>query len=98
MTHTVVVRPKAEEDVYLAAQWYEEQRSGLGSLFAQAITSLIDRIADNPAAFPIIRNGMKRAVVRQFPFAIYFRLDGDQVVIIAVLHVRRHPARWQTRH
>jgi plasmid stabilization system protein ParE len=40
---------------------------------------------------------MRRALVRRFPYAIYFRAAPDEIVVLAVIHGRRHPRHWQSR-
>jgi plasmid stabilization system protein ParE len=44
-----------------------------------------------------LRLGIRRALLRRFPYAVYFAVDGDVVVVIAVLHASRDPAEWQRR-
>jgi len=39
----------------------------------------------------------RRAPLRRFPYAVFFALEGNLVIVTAVLHVRRDPAEWQRR-
>ncbi|MXZ73267.1 MAG: type II toxin-antitoxin system RelE/ParE family toxin [Acidobacteria bacterium] len=79
-----------------ALRWYESRRSGLGTEFVEAVDHTVSRIAKNPVAFPKVRGEVRRAVLSRFPYAVYFRLVGDAVVVLAVLG-RQHPERWQSR-
>jgi plasmid stabilization system protein ParE len=97
VTRKPVFRPQADQEVQSARQWYEEQRLGLGIEFANAIDEVVERISSNPLAFPIVQGETRRAVVRRFPYGIYFRVFEDQIVVTAVTHGRRHPRRWQGR-
>ena len=97
MTYTVVFRPQAEEEARAAQRWYEEQQPGLGARFAGAIGEAIQRIVSNPSAFPVVHDEIRRAVVRRFPFGIYFRIHAEDLVVLAVMHGRRHPRRRQSR-
>jgi toxin ParE1/3/4 len=97
VTRTVLFRPQAAAEARAARRWYEEQQPGLGARFADAIDEAIERIASSPAAFPVVHGEIRRAVVRRFPYGIYFREHADELVIIAVMHGRRHPLRWQSR-
>jgi plasmid stabilization system protein ParE len=94
--YVVVFRPEAEGEVLKARQWYESRSEGLGGRFAAAVDALIARIAENPLAFPKVRGQTRRAVLTRFPYAIYFRTDDRDVVVLAV-HGRQDPARWQAR-
>jgi len=92
----VVFRPQAEDEVLEARQWYEERRVGLGREFGQAVDGIVQRIATNPLSFPRVHNETRRAVLSRFPYAIYFRVADDTVVVLAV-HGRQQPARWKHR-
>jgi plasmid stabilization system protein ParE len=96
MTHAVVFRPQAEEEARAARTWYEHRKMGLGVRFADAISEAIRRIASNPLAFPLVHGETRRAIVRSFPFAAFW-VHGDDVVILAAMHGRRHPREWQIR-
>jgi plasmid stabilization system protein ParE len=56
----------------------------------------IARIAETPFAFPRVHGDTRRAVLRRFPYAIYFRILDDDIVILAV-HGRQDPQRWKSR-
>jgi plasmid stabilization system protein ParE len=96
VTHAVVFRPQAEDEVLEAKQWYESRATGLGDSFATAVEVLVDRIAENPLAFMQVHGETRRAVLTRYPYAIYFRIDGERIVVLAV-HGRQDPARWQAR-
>ena len=77
-------------------QWYEARRVGLGQEFGQAVDGLVKRVATNPLVFPRVHNDTRRAVLSRFPYAIYFRVAENAVVVLAV-HGRQHPVRWKRR-
>lgn len=97
MTRRVLFRPQAEAELLEARAWYDGRREGLGAVFAAAVESTIDRISENPLAYSRIRGDTRRAVLRRFPYAVYFRVLADEIVVVAVMHGRRHPLRWQSR-
>ena len=92
----VIVRPGAQADIRETALWYESRRPGLGSEFTLRFDALVERIAQNPLQFPEIGSGVRRALLRRFPYAIYFVVAACPVVI-AVLHQHRHPDTWKQR-
>lgn len=92
-----VVRPLAQADIEAAAAWYEEQQSGLGLRFVDAADQVLTRIRATPLQFPAISAAVHRALLHTFPYAIYFRVTEESVVILAVLHLRRDPRKWRTR-
>ena len=70
---------------------------GLGHEFLAAAQSLIDAIAEHPLRYPIIRRNTRRALLRRFPYVVYYRIYDDVVVVVACMHGRRNPRRWQVR-
>lgn len=97
--YRLIVRPPAERDLREAQQWYEEQRPGLGADFRAAIDNSFRRLAENPQLYPVVYRGLRRAVMRRFPYLIYFAVQKDVVNIVACWHSKRDPnqMRWRVR-
>lgn len=81
MARGVVFRPQAEDEVLDVRQWYEAKRPGLGQEFGQALDVLVARIAESPLAFPRVHSESRRAVLSRFPYAVYFRVADEAVVV-----------------
>ena len=92
-----IVRPAAAADIDDAFLWYEGQRPGLGHEFLAAADTLMDALAEHPFRYPIVHRDTRRALLRRFPYAIYFRVYDDVIVVIACMHGRRSPRRWRVR-
>lgn len=86
---TLRVRPEAAEDIEDAALWYEARQPDLGPSFVEEINAVFERVEAGPLRYPVAHHAFRRALVRRFPFAVYFGLDGADVVVFAVLHQRR---------
>lgn len=97
MKRRVIVRKLAEQDLLEAQEWYEEKQSGLGGEFLSAIDRLLGRISRHPLAYPLVYRETRRAVVRRFPFLLYFRVASDTVIVLACLHSGRSPAVAKSR-
>jgi plasmid stabilization system protein ParE len=69
----------------------------LGLQFLDELRASYDRIVEGPLKYQELRSGIRRALLRRFPYAIYFAIEGDVVVVLAVLHASRDPAEWQRR-
>lgn len=96
MKRTVRFLPEALEDLSETQNWYASREPGLGQAFAEAIAAAVERIMQDPASFPCVYAEVRRLVVRRFPYAVYFREVGDEVLVLAV-HGRQAPRRWQGR-
>jgi len=86
----VVLREAAVQDISAAADWYHQQRPGLGSDFLSQVEICVALMLDHPEAFPRVESDVRRALVRRFPFSLYFRrLDSETIEVVSVLHQRR---------
>ena len=83
--------------MFKALAWYEAQSSGLGERFLAEIGHTVTRIGDHSQQFPIVFNDVHRARLRRFPYALFFRVAGDAIYVIACFHGSRDPQRWQGR-
>lgn len=91
------VRPEAEADLLNAFASYEQRRSGLGLQFLAVVNTAFERIAEMPEQFPIVHRDIRRALTKRFPFAVFFILEHETAVILAVLHQATDPARFRGR-
>jgi plasmid stabilization system protein ParE len=97
MTRRFLVRPLAEDDLEDAARWYAGERSGLAERFLRDVDRTFARIRERPLQFPALSGGVRRALLHTFPYAVYFRVQDEIVVIVAILHLRRDPEKWRGR-
>jgi plasmid stabilization system protein ParE len=93
----LVVGTAAEADVLDAALWYEQRSPGLGREFLRAVDAALAEIAAMPERYPIVYGEARRALLRRFPYGVYFVLTPGLVSVIACMHARRDPRRWQER-
>ena len=87
----VRVLPEADAELAEARVWYRHQRNGLDVELMQRIDETLQRISDAPRRFPYVYRRLRRAIVRQFPFAIFYEVTEDEIVVFAVFHSRRDP-------
>ena len=67
-------QPEAEAELAEARVWYGLQREGLDVALMLRIDETLQHILEAPNAYPIVYRKLRRAVVRQFPFAIFYEL------------------------
>jgi toxin ParE1/3/4 len=97
VTHPLVLRPQARAELLEARAWYDGERPGLGTEFLTEFRVVVALLREMPEAFPTVHGSIRRVLLKRFPYALYFFLDQDTVVIVAVVHARRDPAVWRTR-
>ena len=76
---------------------YEKARPGLGLKFLGRLEETFARIADNPTIYAVVYKNARRAIVRRFPFSVYFRVRDSGVMIEAIIHNKRHSRTWKSR-
>ena len=97
MSLPVVLTPLAEADFDAAFAWYEHQQLGLGQRFTDRVRETLRRIGGSPKLHPVVKAGYRKALVKQFPYAIFYREESNRILVISVFHGSRDPAVWQTR-
>jgi plasmid stabilization system protein ParE len=94
---TLLLVPRAEDDILAASRWYETCAPGLGSEFLRAVDDSLLAIVERPEQYPAVHRDVRRALVRRFPYGIFFVVRDDTVRAIGCLHIRRHPRVWHGR-
>jgi len=95
--YRIVAEPAVDADIEAAFQWYESEEPGLGFEFVDELRHAYRRILNGPFKYQDLQFGIRRAITRRFPYAIYFSVEGEAIVVLAVLHTARDPAEWQRR-
>jgi len=93
----IQLRPAADQDVVDAVDWYESQLPGLGARFFEDLDRVLSRIEESRDQFPNVYRDAYRALLRIFPFAIFFKKYEDRTLVVAISDLRREPSRWQKR-
>jgi toxin ParE1/3/4 len=95
--YRIEAEPSVGADIEAAFEWYESEEPGLGFEFVDELRHAYRRILNGPFMYQELRSGIRRAIARRFPYAIYFSVEGEVIVVVAVLHTARDPAEWQQR-
>jgi len=89
--------PEAEEEFCEAIDYYEGCQASLGLDFAREVYDAIGRAVDYPEAWPILEEGIRRCQTHRFPYGVIYCEDEGGVLILAVMHLHRHPDYWEGR-
>lgn len=97
MAYELFVKPDAEADIAAAVVYYDEQRSGLGDEFLDRVRDVLHTLKRNPFLATTSYNDIRQTMVRPFPYVISYLVEGNRIVVIAVLHGHRDPSSWKSR-
>lgn len=98
----VRIHAAASEEAVEAAAWYEKERPGLGTEFEQAVEAALDLLEEE--LIPLVpvpgvagTRGVKRLLLRRFPYSVIVRASTAEIVVIAFAHTARRPGFWRDR-
>lgn len=97
MTYTLHFFPEVEEDVIGGYVWYEAKSAGLGEEFLRIFYACASEITQNPLLYPKVYSEFRRRLLRRFPYAIYFMIKGDQIIVFGLFHCARDPRTIRTK-
>jgi toxin ParE1/3/4 len=99
MSYRLDVRPQVWNDIAVAAEWYDARELGLGAEFVWAVRVRIEDVRKQPLLARIRdgRRSVRWVFPHRFPYRIIYRVQGDVVLIIAVIHAARHDHHWKER-
>ena len=95
--HKVRIHEAADEEMNSAAAYYEAREIGLGEAFLAEISRGIRQIQTRPLAWPTLIDDYRRYVLNRFPYVLIYRVDADDILVLAVAHSHRKPGYWRSR-
>ena len=89
--------PEARDDIDAAYIQYETRQMGLGDRFVDELRRVVGLIEGNPFLYSEVFDEVRAAMLRRFPYVIYYRVQPGLFLVLAVRHGRDNPAIWQAR-
>jgi len=94
---SVVFDHDAPAEFLEAVQYYEDSQIGLGRRFRVAVESAVKSIAENPFRYRVLHPPFRSYLLPNFPYAIIYCIEPENILIIAVVHTKRKPGYWIKR-
>lgn len=88
---------EASAEINTAARHYETKAQGLGASFIAELDDAVASLRMYPLKYPIVEQDVRRRSLHHYPYAIYFRIEGEVIRVLSVKHHRRHPDYWKHR-
>jgi toxin ParE1/3/4 len=88
----LALRPEARHELEQAVEWYETQLPDLGQQFRRGVYHAFDNIIARPELYPKSQGAARKAVLRRFPYLIFYLVEARRIVVVAVFHAKRDPA------
>ncbi|NLV30521.1 MAG: type II toxin-antitoxin system RelE/ParE family toxin [Acidobacteria bacterium] len=93
----VQILSTAESELRQAVDFYNDQREGLGFEFASEVKQTIGRIVHFPGAWTPLSIRTRRCRTRRYPYGVVYQIRDDCILVVAIMHFRRHPDAWKSR-
>jgi hypothetical protein len=87
----------AKDELDQATAYYESQRAGLREAFKLEINKAIQRILDHPAAWIALSKSTRCCRTNRFPYGVVYNIRGEDIFIVAIMHLHRKPGYWKNR-
>lgn len=94
---TSIFDPFAAREHEDAVEYYEAQEAGLGERFRRAVSEALSIVERNPATGDEVRRGIRKILLRRFPYKLINSEVGEGLHVIAVAHGHREPEYWLGR-
>jgi hypothetical protein len=86
------IEASARADLVEGYQYYEDIEEGLGDYFLATLYSDIESLRIFGGIHSNAYKNLHRALSKKFPFAVYYTIEKESVVVRAVLDCRRDPS------
>lgn len=91
------IHEMAEAEINEAADFYDLEDPGLGSVFIDELERGIESIYQFPEAARLVRGRVRKKPLVRFPYSLVYSVRSDEVRLLAVAHQKRRPFYWSGR-
>jgi toxin ParE1/3/4 len=87
----------ARSDIADAVAWLKERSPEVPVRFRHEIEQVMESIRDRPEMYPVVHHTVRRALVRHFPYSVFYVVQPESILVLAVMHQARHDSSWRRR-
>ena len=88
---------EALEEYVDAIRFYTGVSRAVGERFVRAIEQAVEDIVEAPLRWRAVQGGLRRRVIRGFPYMVFYRVHEGFVFLLAGAHCSRRPGYWRSR-
>jgi len=97
MTLRTVFRRAAVAEFCEARAWYDSRREGLGDEFVECVEAALASAERAPEQHQRVHGDIRRILVRRFPYGVFYVIENNTLVVLAIFHCAREPIIWKSR-
>ena len=91
------IRRLARAEIHEAFDWYLARSSSAAARFIDAVDATIHEIQANPERLGPIHGQLRRWLVTDFPYGVFYKVYPRVISVVGVIHGSRHPETWLRR-
>ena len=88
---------EAELELLDAVFFYKARAGDLAVNFYDEFKRAREEIAAFPEFWGSVGGGYRRKLLGRFPYGVIYRIEGDEILIVALAHTSRRPGYWRGR-
>ena len=86
-----IVKECAKNEIIEIVDWYNYKQSGLGERFYLDLMIKFEKIKRNPSIYSFYRKDFRRAVIKNFPYIVIFKVAENEIVVYTIIYGGRDP-------
>ena len=90
MQYNITFSEEAEDDIFSAYVWYEQQREGLGNEFKEAVNEAKSSVQSNPLFYSYRFKNIRGCQTKRFPYLLLYFVDDFEIRVISVFHTKKN--------
>jgi toxin ParE1/3/4 len=86
-----------ESELLEAARWYAERSVWAANEFVDEVEEALEQIQEYPERWPLLGRGIRKYLLKRFPYLVIYRADRDRIYVVAISHCARRSRYWKSR-
>lgn len=97
MSLQLLITAEAQADLSEAVEWLGERSPELAGRFEAEVERAFKSIRESHEMFAVVHRKTRRALLRHYPYSVFFVLHERFVLVTGVVHQARDPRTWKQR-
>jgi plasmid stabilization system protein ParE len=89
--YSVRYKRAASAEVEAAISWYAQPEINQASAFVRDLERTEAHLRAQPALYQQVEGDIRRAVLRRFPYSLFYLIEREQVIVLACMHQHQKP-------
>ena len=97
MKFEIIVAREARADLASAIGGFRDISPVLAARFAAELERVYAHIGEYPQMYPVVYRNFRRALLRKFPYSVFYIVEESIILIVGVVHQARDESTWKSR-